>query len=702
MLPPDDPLTLLQRMDIPAPDATRRADSLLKANLEYRQKFADGPQKSGWLARLLGRSPSTKDHVMRKISLTQGGVISLVALIALSTALDYSHPTQSPQIKCGPICGSIDDSGPLYTVSFPYNIKIPSARELMSSLSLKGAIDAATSGPSAPVASRPAEMADAERKVESFESANVTPMPAPVPSVAMAPVAPGLPSDGLMQPMVAEGGDKFANLPDQTMQEVAQAPVSTFSADTDTASYTAVRRMIEVGQLPPADAVRTEEFLNYFHYNYALPEDRSQPFAPTVAVYPNPWNPQTKLMHVGIKAYDLPAETRKPVNLVLLIDVSGSMSSPDKLELAKKSFALMLDKMQPSDVVSIVTYAGYAGIALPPTSVENKDRILAALNSLSAGGGTAGAAGLETAYTLARQNFKKDGVNRILLATDGDFNIGTSAPGGVAAYVAQQRSSGVFLSVLGFGMGNYQDATMQAIAQNGNGVAAYIDSLSEARRVLGDELTSTMFTVAKDVKFQVEFNPAAVKSYRLLGYETRALRREDFNNDKVDAGEVGAGHEVTAIYEIVPTGGGTFSEPVDGELRYQAATPIPAEPTGKPVGNANELAFLRIRYKLPDAQTSQLIERPVTRADEKDSVAETSADTRFATAVAGFSRLLRGAQGVYNFSYADVATLAQSARGDDGNGERGRFIELVKNAGAIAGTQPKSREDGGVAFPPPQ
>jgi len=718
MLPPDDPLTLLQRMEIPAPDATRRADSLLKANLAYRQKFADGPQKSGWLARLLGRSPSTKEHVMRKISLTQGGVFATVALIALATALDYTQPSRLQH--SGPVgyaqyaktSALVDDKSarPTYTqlsdsidnVRGSVGISLPSAREMLSSLSLKGAIDAATSGPSAPVASRPAEMADAERMAESFASANVTPMPAPVPSVAMAPVAPGLPSDGLMQPMVAEGGNKFANLPDQTMQEVAQAPVSTFSADTDTASYTAVRRMIEVGQLPPADAVRTEEFLNYFHYNYALPEDRSQPFAPTVAVYPNPWNPQTKLMHVGIKAYDLPAETRKPVNLVLLIDVSGSMSSPDKLELAKKSFALMLDKMQPSDVVSIVTYAGYAGVALPPTSVENKDRILATLNSLGAGGGTAGAAGLETAYTLARQNFKKDGVNRILLATDGDFNIGTSAPGGVAAYVAQQRSSGVFLSVLGFGMGNYQDATMQAIAQNGNGVAAYIDSLSEARRVLSDELTSTMFTVAKDVKFQVEFNPAAVKSYRLLGYETRALRREDFNNDKVDAGEVGAGHEVTAIYEIVPVGT-VLKEPNDSSLRYYSpAEGVDASSRKTDEARANELAFLRIRYKLPDAQTSQLIERPVTRADEKDSVAETSADTRFATAVAGFSRLLRGAQGVYNFGYADVATLAQSARGDDGNGERGRFIELVKNAGAIAGTQPKSREDGGVAFPPPQ
>jgi len=657
---------------------------------------------------------------MRKISLTQGGVFATVALIALATALDYTQPSRLQQ--SGPVgqaqyaktSALVDDKSaqPAYpqlpdsvdNVRGSTGISLPSAREMLSSLSMKGAIDAATSGPSAPVASRPTEMADAERKTESFASANVTPMPAPVPSVAMAPVAPapGLPSDGLMQPPVAEGSDKFANLPDQTMQEVAQAPVSTFSADTDTASYTAVRRMIEVGQLPPADAVRTEEFLNYFHYNYALPEDRSQPFAPTVAVYPNPWNPQTKLMHVGIKAYDLPAETRKPVNLVLLIDVSGSMSSPDKLELAKKSFALMLDKMQPSDVVSIVTYAGYAGVALPPTSVENKDRILAALNSLGAGGGTAGAAGLETAYTLARQNFKKEGVNRILLATDGDFNIGTSAPGGVAAYVAQQRSSGVFLSVLGFGMGNYQDATMQAIAQNGNGVAAYIDSLSEARRVLSDELTSTMFTVAKDVKFQVEFNPVAIKSYRLLGYETRALRREDFNNDKVDAGEVGAGHEVTAIYEIVPVGT-VLKEPNDSSLRYYSpAEGVDASSRKTDEARANELAFLRIRYKLPDAETSQLIERPVTRADEKDSVAETSADTRFATAVAGFSRLLRGAQGVYNFGYADVATLAQAARGDDGNGERGRFIELVKNAGAIAGTQPKGREDGGVAFPPPQ
>jgi Ca-activated chloride channel family protein len=403
-------------------------------------------------------------------------------------------------------------------------------------------------------------------------------------------------------------------------------------------------------------------------------------------------------MHIGIKAYDLPAEVRPPVNLVLLIDVSGSMASADKLELAKRSFALMLDKLQPSDTIGIVTYAGNSGVALPPTSLEHKERILSVINSLRSGGSTAGAAGLATAYELAKQNFRKEGVNRILLATDGDFNVGVSAPGGIAEYVAQQRSSGVFLSVLGFGMGNYQDTTMQAIAQNGNGVAAYIDSISEARRVLSDQIGSTMFTVAKDVKFQVEFNPAAIKGYRLLGYETRALRREDFDNDKVDAGEVGAGHEVTAIYELVPVGA---TMPADASLRYQAPAPA-AESSVAAAEPANELAFLRIRYKLPESDTSTLIERPVTRADVKGSVSEASTDVRFATAVAGYSRLLRRSSGLQNFSYADVITLAQSARGEDPSGERSRFIELVKNTQALAGAQPQRPEEGGVAFPPPQ
>lgn len=482
------------------------------------------------------------------------------------------------------------------------------------------------------------------------------------------------------------------------MQQVAQAPVSTFSADVDTASYTTVRRLLRAGQLPPAEAVRTEEMVNYFDYAYALPQDRSKPFAPTVTVYPNPWHQGTQLLHIGIRAFDQQAETRPPVNLVFLIDVSGSMNEPSKLPLVKSSFAMLLDQLKPTDTVAIVTYAGSSGIALPPTKVSEREQILQTINDLGAGGGTAGAEGLRTAYELARQNYNKEGVNRILLATDGDFNVGESAPGGLAQYVASQRSSGIFLSVLGYGMGNYQDSTMQALAQNGNGVAAYIDDMSEARRVLDDQVSKTLFTVAKDVKFQVEFNPAQVQSYRLLGYETRALRTQDFNNDKVDAGEVGAGSEVTAIYEITPAGG----MPAEGDLRYQQTTqPVLNEDVIRPA-SANEIGHLRIRYKLPDSDTSTLIERPIINDDRVSDVEAASTEVRFATAVAGFSRLLRHSDGMSGFGYDDVIRLAESARGEDKDGERIGFIDLVRTAQSLDRVQAVPAEEGGVAFPPPE
>ncbi|MGE3624604.1 MAG: von Willebrand factor type A domain-containing protein, partial [Bdellovibrionales bacterium] len=376
-----------------------------------------------------------------------------------------------------------------------------------------------------------------------------------------------------------QGRDKFAGVAENTVKSVAAEPVSTFSIDVDTASYSFVRRMINQGQLPPADAVRIEEMVNYFDYNYALPGRSEDPFKPTIAVYNSPWQQGHKLVHIGIKGFDVVQKQKS--NLVFLIDTSGSMNSPDKLPLLKSSFKMMLDSLSPDDTVGIVVYAGSAGTVLPPTPVRDKGRIVQALDNLYSGGGTAGAEGIRQAYDLAEQSFVNSGNNRILLATDGDFNVGISDPEQLKNFVAQKRDKGIFLSVLGFGQGNYNDQMMQALAQNGNGNAAYIDTLSEARKVLVDDATSTLFTIAKDVKIQVEFNPALVQEYRLVGYETRKLNREDFNNDRIDAGEVGAGATVTAIYDITPVG---VSPAVDS-LRYGAASDEAVR--GKPAPMAN-------------------------------------------------------------------------------------------------------------------
>ena len=349
-----------------------------------------------------------------------------------------------------------------------------------------------------------------------------------------------------------EGRDKFDEITFNPIKLVGEEPVSTFSIDVDTASYAFVRRQLNNGTLPQKDAVRVEELINYFNYNYPLPEDRSKPFKPTVALYPTPWNENTKLLHIGIKGYDIVPAEKPRSNLVFLLDVSGSMNSPDKLPLLRNSFSLLVDSLDPEDTVAIAVYAGAAGTILEPTKVKEKSKILAALNRLHAGGSTAGGAGIQLAYSLAEMNFDKEAVNRVILATDGDFNVGITNQNELKSFIERKRKSGIFLSVLGFGQGNYNDALMQALAQNGNGNAAYIDSLNEARKVLVDEAGGTLFTIAKDVKIQIEFNPARVHDYRLIGYETRMLKQEDFNNDKVDAGDVGSGHSVTAIYEITP------------------------------------------------------------------------------------------------------------------------------------------------------
>jgi len=482
-----------------------------------------------------------------------------------------------------------------------------------------------------------------------------------------------------------ESGDRFAAFSESPVKAVAQEPVSTFSVDVDTASYSYVRRMLEDGFMPEADAVRIEEMVNYFPYAYPAPETRDVPFKPSMAVFPTPWNPKTQILQIGIKGYVPPVAEDKPSNLVFLVDTSGSMDEPDKLPLLKRAFSLLVEQLSANDTVSIVVYAGSAGVVLEPTRATDKAKILSALDNLQAGGSTAGAEGIALAYQLAEQAKIADGVNRVILATDGDFNVGISDPEELKAYIKRQRESGVFLSVLGFGQGNLDDALMQALAQNGNGNAAYIDSFREAQKVLVEEGGSTLETIAKDVKIQVEFNPAVVAEYRLIGYETRALNREDFNNDKVDAGDIGAGHTVTALYEITPAGSG--AELVD-PLRYGEAAP--AVPQAAAPQGTSEIAFLKMRYKLPAEDTSRLIEMPVTRDLVVDDIARAPEDMRFAAAVAAFGQKLKGSNHGGDMSYAEIRDLAQGARGIDASGYRAEFVQLV-NAAALLDTAGSGR-----------
>ena len=497
-----------------------------------------------------------------------------------------------------------------------------------------------------------------------------------VPAESRESVSPLLAHESSERYRTEQSRDRFTGFAPNPVKVVTEEPVSTFSIDVDTASYAFLRASLNEGRLPGRDAVRTEELVNYFPYDYAPPETRDAPFAAHVSVMPAPWNDAARLMHIGIKGYALDRAAAPRANLVFLIDTSGSMNEPNKLPLLVRSLKLLLTALAPEDRVAIVTYAGSAGVVLAPTPVSDRGAILASLERLAAHGSTAGAEGIREAYRLAEQHGIEGGVNRVILATDGDFNVGITDPQALEDYIARKRSSGVSLSVLGFGMGNYNDDLMQRLAQSGNGNAAYIDTLSEARKVLLEETASTLVTIARDVKIQVEFNPAAVREYRLIGYETRMLAREDFRNDKVDAGEIGAGHTVTAIYELIPAG--TSGGERIPSLRYQAAENEP--------GTAfdGELAFLKIRYKLPDAESSTLITRPVTAADAFGAVDAAPRDVRFSAAVAAFGELLRGGRYTGDYGYGDVIALAQGARGDDPFGYRNEFLRLVRLAESIA------------------
>jgi Ca-activated chloride channel homolog len=476
-------------------------------------------------------------------------------------------------------------------------------------------------------------------------------------------------------PPIPGEGENYIATSDSPVKQVAneQERVSTFSVDVDTGAYANVRRFLMNGQLPPKDAVRVEELINYFSYDYPKPEAGGEPFRVTTAVERTPWNPETYLLHVGIKGYEPPATERPAANLVFLVDVSGSMDQPDKLPLLKAGMKMLTDQLRDDDKVTIVVYAGAAGLVLEPTAGKDKAKIKAALDRLEAGGSTAGGEGLALAYAKAKEARIDGGINRIILATDGDFNVGTTDIGPLKDMVAGARESGVSLTTLGFGEGNYNDALMEQIADVGNGNYGYVDSAKEAKRLLADQLSSTIQTIAKDVKVQIEFNPAVVAEYRLVGYENRALNREDFNNDKKDAGEIGAGHTVTAIYEIALKGSkGLAVDP----LRYGEHADERADP------NATEFAFLRLRYKAPDGNDSKLIETPLPISALKEPAA-TSAEARFATAVAAFGQRLRGGDYIGAFGYDQIAEVARESRGADGEGYRAEFIELVEMAKAL-------------------
>lgn len=527
--------------------------------------------------------------------------------------------------------------------------------------------------------------APAEPLAERADAAPAPPaltMPASAPAAAGSPQAVGkvarmrvmptlMPAPMPMPVPDQPSNERYGQISDNPIHRVAEAPVSTFSVDVDTGSYSNVRRLLNGGALPPADAVRVEELINYFPYDYALPRD-GRPFAVHTALAPAPWNAQRVLLRVAIKGQDVAKQSLPPANLVFLVDVSGSMESADKLPLLRSSLKLLVDQMRPVDRISLVTYAGGTRVVLPPTSGADKAAIKAAIDALHAGGGTAGASGIALAYSAAQQSFIPDGINRILLATDGDFNIGMTDTEQLKKMVEQKRRSGISLSTLGFGTGNYNEALMEQIADVGDGAYSYVDNLMEGHKVLVSEMSSTLATIAKDVKVQIEFNPALVQEYRQIGYENRQLRREDFSNDKVDAGDIGAGHTVTALYELTLTGARGAIDP----LRYGSAGPA---------GDAHttELAHLRLRYKLPGHSASELMETPIRR-EAMRPLDQADAEFRFATAVAGFGQVLRGGRYTGDWTYADARALAAGSLGNDRFGYRGEFLRLAGLAQALA------------------
>jgi len=470
--------------------------------------------------------------------------------------------------------------------------------------------------------------------------------------------------------------ENYQNFSDSDIFKTSDNAVSTFSVDVDTGAYSNVRRFLNQGQLPRKDAVRAEELINYFSYNYQYPEDKTQPFTINTEIAPTPWNKNSYLLHIGLQAYQSQTnEQRPPANLVFLVDVSGSMHSREKLQLLKSGLKLLVNNLGENDIISIVTYAGSTGVVLKPTKGNKTAEISMALDGLSAGGSTNGASGIELAYQMAQQSFIKNGVNRIVLATDGDFNVGVTNFNALKEMVEHKRKTGVSLTTLGFGRGNYNDHLMEQLADVGNGNYSYIDNLNEARKVLVEEMHSTLNTVANDVKIQIEFNPQQVAEYRLIGYENRTLKQQDFNNDKVDAGEIGENHTVTALYEI------TFTDSSVKQFDANRYKKMPVSTTRDE--HNNEIAYLRLRYKLNSKAKSQLIEKPVYKNEIIKNMSQASNNLRFSASVAAFAQQLRGGKYLHEFGYNDILKLAKNAKGEDASGYRGEFIQLVSLAKAL-------------------
>jgi Ca-activated chloride channel family protein len=699
----------------PAPDA--RAAAVQHALLRFDQKSAETSQGMPTDMRLIERTAAPLRRSRERFVMNRTRYLlaaSLACIVAGSGA--YLYLMRSPQLQGAgaPVEQQVASNDVAQAPS-----TMPAKKESESQAQPQTPIATATqdgkpnqepAAPSVAAAPPPAK----PRKEDQIASLPVlraspatalnAPMPArpPLPSVAgrlasrepsptrAAPRAPApqmAQADVLLDhdqrehvPAASEpvGRDQFANAPENPFKVARDAPVSTFSIDVDTASYAFVRAQLNRNVLPPAAAVRTEELINYFPYAYEAPASANEPFRANVAVFPNPWAEGRKLIRIGVKGYALQQTSRPRANLVFLIDTSGSMEPPNRLPLVKQSLAMLLTQLQPEDRVAIVTYAGSAGTALEPTAVSEKAKILATIDRLEARGSTAGAEGIRQAYALAEQNFDANGINRVILATDGDFNVGITSRDELKGFVEREREKGIFLSVLGVGVGNYNDALAQTLAQNGNGVAAYIDTINEARKVLVEEASSTLFPIGKDVKIQIEFNPATVAEYRLIGYETRLLNRDDFANDKVDAGDVGSGQTVTALYDIVPVGGPRMVD----DLRYGAR----ASANGSP--SPAEYAFVKIRYKLPRSDRSVLISTPVDRGSEHDRFEDAPLDARFATSVAAFGEILRGGKHTGQFGYDDVLRIASAARGDDPYGYRSEFLQLVRAAKTASAMQP--------------
>jgi Ca-activated chloride channel family protein len=668
----DNELSSLRASAIPGPAGQAKARALRAAMAAYDDNSSAAPKGSATSPRLIQRAHKLWRETMQKKLIAAPAIAGLLALPVAGYATFY-----------------LMDGSP-FNFDGKEAVTEPLAGKPAAVAPVKPAVTETETSRNLPAVQSKTQIKTYADAVRQEQPAKVV-QPVPMASESMSGSARGLdvagqtlmaqpsfapmPAPADVQMPQAENHDRIEDFKTNPVRSALEDPVSTFSIDVDTASYSYVRRSLKEGLLPQADTVRVEEMINYFPYGWKGPDNAATPFNSTVSVMPTPWNQHSKLLHVAIKGYDVLPATQPKANLVFLIDVSGSMNAPDKLPLLQSAFRLLVNRLKADDTVSIVTYAGDAGVVLEPTRASDKNKILRAIDTLKPGGSTAGEAGIREAYRLAEKSFVKDGVNRVMLATDGDFNIGQSDDNDLKRLIEQERKSGVFLSVLGFGRGNLNDRMMQAIAQNGNSIAAYIDTLAEAEKVLVQDASSTLFTIAKDVKIQVEFNPQKVSEYRLIGYETRGLNRVDFNNDRVDAGEIGSGHSVTAIYEITPKGSG--GEQIDS-LRYGQA----AVDNGG-VANADEYAFVKIRYKLPNEDVSKLITTPVTPANEVKSFDEASTDQRFSVAVAAFGQKLRDEDATSKFGYDRIMEIAAAARGTDPFGYRSEFLSLVRLASAL-------------------